>query len=58
LTCGVEVELAEKRGWAEFARARKVAGERAYALTGDLVLLERDIHSYALDLPTAKLLIR
>ena len=26
------VELAEKRGWAEFARARKVAGERAYAL--------------------------
>jgi seryl-tRNA synthetase len=44
------VELAEKRGWAEFARARKVAGERAYALTGDLVLLERALHSYALDL--------
>lgn len=48
------VELAEKRGWAEFARARKVAGERAYALTGDLVLLERAIHSYALDLLTTK----
>jgi seryl-tRNA synthetase len=33
------VELLEKRGWAEFARARKVAGERAYALTGDMVML-------------------
>ncbi|MCM3884919.1 serine--tRNA ligase [Frankia sp. R82] len=44
------VELAERRGWAEFARARRVAGERAYALVGDLVLLERAIHSYALDL--------
>ncbi len=43
-------ELAEKRGWAEFARARKVAGERAYALVGDLVMLERAVHSYALDL--------
>ena len=43
-------ELAERRGWAEFARARKVAGERAYALKGDLVLLERAIHSHALDL--------
>ncbi|MGH3773872.1 MAG: serine--tRNA ligase, partial [Pseudonocardiaceae bacterium] len=46
------VELAEKRGWAEFARARKVAGERAYALTGDLLMLERAVHSYALDLLT------
>ncbi len=44
------VELAERRGWAEFARARKVAGERAYALVGDLVMLERAVHSYALDL--------
>jgi seryl-tRNA synthetase len=44
------VELAEKRGWAEFERARRVAGERAYALVGDLVLLERAVHSYALDL--------
>ena len=44
------VELLEKRGWADFARARKVAGERAYALTADLVLLERAVHSYALDL--------
>ncbi len=44
------VELLEKRGWADFTRARKVAGERAYALTGDLVLLERAVHSYALDL--------
>jgi seryl-tRNA synthetase len=42
------VELLERRGWAEFARARKVAGERAYALTGDMVLLERAMHSYAL----------
>ena len=43
------VELLESRGWAEFARARKVAGERAYALTGDMVLLERAMLSYALD---------
>ncbi|WP_322779850.1 serine--tRNA ligase [Frankia sp. Cas4] len=44
------VELAEKRGWAEFERARGASGERAYALAGDLVLLERAVHSYALDL--------
>ncbi|HEX6452476.1 MAG TPA: serine--tRNA ligase [Trebonia sp.] len=43
------VELLESRGWAEFARARKVAGERAYALTGEMVLLERAMLSYALD---------
>jgi seryl-tRNA synthetase len=43
------VELLENRGWAEFARARKVAGERAYALRGDMVLLERALLSYALD---------
>ena len=44
------VELLEKRGWADFARARKVSGERAYALLSDLVLFERAVHSYALDL--------
>src|ERR1700761_600070 len=44
------VELLEQRGWADFTRARKVAGERAYALTGEMVLLERAVHSYALDL--------
>jgi seryl-tRNA synthetase len=48
------VELLEKRGWADFTRARKVAGERAYALTTDLVLLERAVHSYALDRLAAK----
>jgi seryl-tRNA synthetase len=48
------VELAEKRGWAEFARARKVAGERAYALTGDLLLLERALHSHAINLLIGK----
>src|SRR6266567_3206244 len=48
------VELLEKRGWADFTRARKVAGERAYALTSDLVLLERAVHSYALDLLAGK----
>ena len=48
------VDLLEQRGWADFARARKVAGERAYALTGDLVLLERAVHSYAIDLLRAK----
>jgi seryl-tRNA synthetase len=44
------VELVQRRGWAEFGRARVAAGERAYALRGDLVLLERAVHSYALDL--------
>jgi seryl-tRNA synthetase len=48
------VELCEKRGWADFARARKVAGERAYALISELVLLERAVHSYALDLLRAR----
>ena len=48
------VELLEMRGWADFARARKVAGERAYALTADMVLFERAVHSYALDLLRAK----
>ena len=48
------VELLEKRGWADFTRARKVAGERAYALAGELVLLERAVHSYALDLLAGK----
>jgi seryl-tRNA synthetase len=48
------VELLEKRGWADFTRARKVAGERAYALASDLVLLERAVHSYALDLLRGK----
>jgi seryl-tRNA synthetase len=48
------VELLEKRGWADFTRARKVAGERAYALMSDLLMLERAVHSYALDLLHAK----
>jgi seryl-tRNA synthetase len=48
------VELLEKRGWADFTRARKVAGERAYALMSDLLMLERAVHSYALDLLSAK----
>jgi seryl-tRNA synthetase len=48
------VDLLEKRGWADFARARKVAGERAYALKSDMVLLERAVHSYALDMLGAK----
>jgi len=48
------VELLESRGWAEFARARKVGGERAYALTGEMVLLERALLSYALDHLIAK----
>ena len=44
------VDLLEQRGWADFARARKVSGERAYALTGDMVLVERAVHSYALEM--------
>jgi seryl-tRNA synthetase len=43
------VELLESRGWAEFSRARKASGERAYALKGEMVLLERAMLSYALD---------
>ena len=43
------VELLESRDWAEFARARKASGERAYALKGEMVLLERAMLSYALD---------
>src|SRR5450755_1318985 len=45
------VELLEKRGWAEFARARKVAGERAYALRDDAVVLEAALASLAIGLP-------
>jgi seryl-tRNA synthetase len=48
------VELLERRGWADFSRARKVAGERAYSLISDLVLLERAVHSYAIDLLRGK----
>lgn len=48
------VTLLQERGWAEFARARNVSGERAYALTGDAVLLERALLSYALDLLAAR----
>ncbi|MGH9972214.1 MAG: aminoacyl--tRNA ligase-related protein, partial [Pyrinomonadaceae bacterium] len=44
------VSLAEERGWVEFARGRNVSGERGYALAGELVLFERAIHSYAIDL--------
>ena len=44
------VELVERRGWVEFARGRKVSGERGYALAGDMVLLDRAVHSYAIDL--------
>ena len=48
------VELLETRGWADFTRARKVSGARAYALTSDMVLFERAVHAYALDLLQAK----
>lgn len=44
------VELLESRGWADFERARKAAGDRAYSLKGDAVRLERALHSLALDL--------
>jgi seryl-tRNA synthetase len=43
------VELLESRDWAEFSRARKASGERAYALKGEMVLLERAMLSYGLD---------
>jgi seryl-tRNA synthetase len=43
------VDLMEKRGWVDFERARRSAGDRAYALRGTGVLLERAIHSLAID---------
>lgn len=48
------VDLFTKRNWAEFDRARKTAGDRAYALKNDAVLLERAIHSYAIDVLLGK----
>lgn len=44
------VDLLEKRGWADFERARKSAGDRAYALKSEAVLIERALHSLALDM--------
>lgn len=48
------VALVEKRGWVEFARGRKVSGERGYALAGELVLLDRAVLSYAIDVLVEK----
>ncbi len=48
------VDLLERREWAFFERARKSAGDRAYALRGDAVLLERAIHSLAIETLVAK----
>ncbi len=48
------VELLELRGWADFENARKASGDRAYALKGVAVRLERAIHSLALDLLSAR----
>lgn len=44
------VDLLEQRGWADFERARKSAGDRAYALKSEAVLIERALHSLALDM--------
>jgi seryl-tRNA synthetase len=44
------VTLLERRNWAEFERARHAGGARAYALRGDAVLIERAMHSMAIDL--------
>ncbi len=43
------VELLEQRGWADFEHARNTAGDRAYSLKSQAVLLERAMHSLALD---------
>jgi seryl-tRNA synthetase len=48
------VELLEARSWAYFEPARRAAGDRAYALRGDAVLLERAMHSLAIDLLTER----
>ncbi len=43
------VELLEARGLADFEHARNAAGDRAYSLKSQAVLLERALHSLALD---------
>lgn len=42
------LEFAEKRGWIDFERGAKVAGNKFYYLKGDLALLENAITQFAL----------
>lgn len=44
------IDILENRGWVDFERARNASGERSYVLMRDAVLLERALHSFALDL--------
>jgi seryl-tRNA synthetase len=44
------VAYTEKRRWVEFARGRKISGERGYAMTGELVRLEMAVHAFAIDM--------
>ncbi|MBT3981516.1 MAG: serine--tRNA ligase [Bacteriovoracaceae bacterium] len=41
-------EIVEQNQWAEFERAVKVSGERAYTLKGELLLVEMALHNLAL----------
>jgi seryl-tRNA synthetase len=43
------IELARMHGWIDFDAPREFAGSRAYALTGDLVLLEMALMRFAMD---------
>lgn len=48
------LDFATKRGWLDFKRGAKVAGNKFYYLKGDLALLENAIIQFALRLVTEK----
>lgn len=48
------LDLAESRGWVDFASGAKVAGSKFYYLKGDLALLENAIYQFALNLVVEK----
>jgi len=48
------VELGERQGWIDFARASRIAGSRTYFLKGDAALLELAVLRFALDRIMAK----
>lgn len=51
---GDHLELAEKKGWVDFERGAKVAGNKFYFLKGDLALLENALLQYGLSVVTEK----
>ena len=48
------LDFATERGWLDFERGAKVAGNKFYYLKGDLALLENAITQFALDFVTKK----